>query len=359
MNSSKEMHEVGVRAFLSYSRSDEVQALMVAQKIRAIGVQLWVDKLDIRAGEKWDSAIQSALQNSTHVIVLLSQEAVASENVLDEIGLALDDKKTIIPLLLKPCDRPLRIRRIQYIDCTSDLDHATLLLSVRLQSSTCFSPAEKLHIRNHESVLLNFFQKRVRDALRFLAALAICSFITGSDISKSTSPNFTRSPNSENNLMGEVLRIAGTQLDVREMPLGSNGGPEVDKYLKSVGLPTGNPWSAAFIYWCFDRAAYNLSIENPLTRSASFARILPVIGSNGFLSVANAIADPDLIRPGMVFLINFGGGQGHVGIVEGRSGDFIETIEGNVNDFGGREGVGVFRMRRRISAINGGFWAAH
>ena len=50
----------------------------------------------------------------------------------------------------------------------------------------------------------------------------------------------------------DVLRIAEAELvsHVQEVPLGSNAGPRVEKYLKSVCLPAGNPWCAAFVNWC-------------------------------------------------------------------------------------------------------------
>lgn len=39
----------------------------------------------------------------------------------------------------------------------------------------------------------------------------------------------------------------------------------------------------------------------------------------------------------------------HVGIVESVSGNFITTIEGNTNTTGSRVGIGVYRLRRRIT----------
>src|SRR6266700_6758727 len=51
---------------------------------------------------------------------------------------------------------------------------------------------------------------------------------------------------SETPLQQEVIRFASTQLGVLENPLGSNRGPEVDGYLRSVGL---NPAAGSFL-WC-------------------------------------------------------------------------------------------------------------
>ena len=58
----------------------------------------------------------------------------------------------------------------------------------------------------------------------------------------------------------------------------------------------------------------------------------------------------------MVFVLATGGGKGHVGIVKEVNGVVLTTIEGNTNDGGSREGIGVFeRKGRRIADINLGF----
>jgi hypothetical protein len=58
-------------------------------------------------------------------VVVLSPRAVASENVLDEVGFAIDYGKGVIPVLLEACDIPIRISRLQRVDFTGDY-HAAL-----------------------------------------------------------------------------------------------------------------------------------------------------------------------------------------------------------------------------------------
>lgn len=57
----------------------------------------------------------------------------------------------------------------------------------------------------------------------------------------------------------------------------------------------------------------------------------------------------------MIFIMHFGNNAGHTGIVESVGGGFITTIEGNSSGGGHREGVGVFRLERKINRINKGF----
>ncbi len=72
-------------------------------------------------------------------------------------------------------------------------------------------------------------------------------------------------------LLAETLIFAATQIGVMEQPLGSNRGPEVDKYLQSVGIDPSQgsfPWCAAFVYFCFQQAAIGLGLANPVIKTA-------------------------------------------------------------------------------------------
>ena len=74
---------------------------------------------------------------------------------------------------------------------------------------------------------------------------------------------------SDSPLITKVLETAASQEGVREHPLGSNSGPEVNQYLASVGLGAGDPWCAAFVYWCFKKASGELGVQNKLIKTGS------------------------------------------------------------------------------------------
>jgi hypothetical protein len=79
-----------------------------------------VDQLDILGGQRWDRAVETALQTCQGMIAVLSPDALASNNVMDEVSYALEERKIIIPILLHACTIPFRLRRVQYIDFTAD-----------------------------------------------------------------------------------------------------------------------------------------------------------------------------------------------------------------------------------------------
>ncbi len=141
-----------------------------------------------------------------------------------------------------------------------------------------------------------------------------------------------------------ALLKAQSQIGVNEKPKGSNAGPEVEIYLESVGLKKGYAWCMAFVYWCVLQASLKSEITNPLKKTG------------GVLAQFNACKDfiVKIPQPGYIFIMDFGHGVGHTGFVDkilpnGK----IQTIEGNTNDDGSREGYEVAIRIRKISQIAG------
>ena len=107
--------------FVSYSRSDATFAEELALVLREIGLRIWIDQDDIPAGARWDSAIEQALRECQSLLAILSPASVKSQNVLDEIGFAIDEGKAVLPVVLSPCPVPLRVRRHQRIAYSGNL----------------------------------------------------------------------------------------------------------------------------------------------------------------------------------------------------------------------------------------------
>jgi TIR domain len=107
-------------AFFSYSREDSDFALRLARDLKAAGASVWLDQLDIVAGQPWDRAIEDALTNCPSMLVILSPASVNSTNVTDEVSFALEHRKTVIPVMYRDCAIPFRLRRIQSADFRQD-----------------------------------------------------------------------------------------------------------------------------------------------------------------------------------------------------------------------------------------------
>lgn len=149
-------------------------------------------------------------------------------------------------------------------------------------------------------------------------------------------------------LAAASLRIAITQLGVSEKPKGSNSGPEVDAYLRSIGLGKGYPWCMAFVYWCVEQACKELQgRRNPLVRTGG------VLRQWNETRLRKLTVRDRAIKPGDIFIMEFSRGMGHTGFVEKVAGGLIYTIEGNTNDEGSREGFEVCRRQRALGSLKG------
>lgn len=159
-------------------------------------------------------------------------------------------------------------------------------------------------------------------------------------------------------LVSAALAVAETQVGVTEAPPFKNTGEKVGEYLKSVGLGQGYHWCAAFVHWCFEQAAKELGVPNPLPKTGHCMTHWREAGKKGVRRITSqeAQGDPSLLMPGQVFIMHYGQDKGHTGFVAGVQGGLLETIEGNTNVAGSRNGDGVYRkVQRRIEDINMGF----
>lgn len=200
--------------FFSYAREDAEFVLKLAQKLRAVGVKLWLDQLDIFGGQHWDSAIEGALETCTDMIIVLSPESSASPNVMDEVAYALEKGKKIVPILLRSCDIPFRLRRVQYIDFTSGYDtgYRALLGALHIDQ-----PAQLLESDIPDDLRQTFLARRVnigrkqQSLLHFIETLTEKPEVSLSqkEISDRFKKDFREARDSEIYYRLEQLRLLG------------------------------------------------------------------------------------------------------------------------------------------------------
>lgn len=129
-----------------------------------------------------------------------------------------------------------------------------------------------------------------------------------------------------------VLRAAKLFTFVREEPKGSNAGQAVEAFQKHTGNSKGEAWCCSFVMTVLDGM-----VEHPLTRTGSCANLGAGAKEHGLLH-----GEP---VKGAIFLLWFPslGRFAHTGFLLGKNDDGSwNTIEGNSNPDGSREGYGVF-----------------
>ena len=153
-------------------------------------------------------------------------------------------------------------------------------------------------------------------------------------------------------LAAEIVKVATAEIGVEENS-GSNSGIRVKQYQAATDLGgTGWPWCAAFICWVVREAMENVGIH----QTPTFTR--PKTASAwGFESWSRAQDnstwtkkphDGD-IEAGDIVVFTFS----HIGIAisSPNKHGWVETIEGNTDGAGSREGGAVMRKKRHVSKI--------
>lgn len=232
----------------------------------------------------------------------------------------------------------------------------------RLNSTGCGPiPEDGVFDRTGTERAVRLFQARFPDVTGSPLEIdgEVGSLTWGAMFGASTVPANSAAPSA---LAQAAVAFAITQIGVMEKPIGSNRGPEVDRYLSAVGLDpaVGSfAWCVAFTHFCYRQAAEKLALPNPHIRTAGVLDHWNKAGRKPRVvrvTSARAADDPGLVKPGALFIIDLGKGLGHSGMVIEVANGRLVTIEGNTNDNGSRNGIGVFkREARKIAQINRGF----
>lgn len=112
------------QVFVSYSRHDIEIADALVSRLADAGLEVWIDRQDIRAGRHWRTEIVTAIDECDALILLLSPHSIASDNVLKEVTLAEGSNRRIFPVFIQETellpDMRYLLAGVQFIDFTGD-----------------------------------------------------------------------------------------------------------------------------------------------------------------------------------------------------------------------------------------------
>jgi formylglycine-generating enzyme required for sulfatase activity len=112
------------RIFLSYAREDESQVRGVYRRLLDAGFEVWMDKINLLPGQRWQQEIPHAIRHSDFILIFFSKHSVAKRGYVQrEFRLALDtleemppDAIHTIPIRLDDCQIPEQFRHLQWSD---------------------------------------------------------------------------------------------------------------------------------------------------------------------------------------------------------------------------------------------------
>ncbi|MDD4957338.1 MAG: toll/interleukin-1 receptor domain-containing protein [Candidatus Omnitrophica bacterium] len=107
-----------VNSFISYAVEDKEMAEKLHYAMTRAGIETFMAGISIEPGERWTEVIFEKLREAKWVFFLASKISCDSKAVQQELGGALVQQKTIVPLLIdiSPEELPGWIDRHQAID---------------------------------------------------------------------------------------------------------------------------------------------------------------------------------------------------------------------------------------------------
>jgi TIR domain len=129
-----------VRIFLSYAREDEMQVRGVYRRLIDAGFEVWMDKINLLPGQRWQQEIPRAIRNSDFILIFFSKNSVAKRGYVQrEFRLALDtleemppDAIHTIPIRLDDCQIPEQFHHLQWSDLSEEGEFDRIVRALRL-----------------------------------------------------------------------------------------------------------------------------------------------------------------------------------------------------------------------------------
>jgi len=99
------------QVFISYSRRDSETVESIVTQLEAEGIDVWLDREDIKPGQQWRKQIVEAIDTAEAFVLHLSPDSGASDNVLKELNLAEEALEPfVLPIMLKDMKIPDAMR---------------------------------------------------------------------------------------------------------------------------------------------------------------------------------------------------------------------------------------------------------
>ncbi len=83
--------------FLSHSSKDKNVANAVCATLEKEGIRCWIAPRDIRAGDSWGSSIIKGIEESRVMVIIFSENANASQQVMREVERAVQKNVVVVP----------------------------------------------------------------------------------------------------------------------------------------------------------------------------------------------------------------------------------------------------------------------
>ncbi len=122
--SIKNGNNLMTQVFLSYAHEDRGTMEQIRNSLRRESITVWTNTTDIQTGEVFTEAIKRGIEQADNMVYLLSPDSLNSTYCQQELDLAVELNKRIIPVRLRetnPAQEPTALRYLHYIDLTDNV----------------------------------------------------------------------------------------------------------------------------------------------------------------------------------------------------------------------------------------------
>jgi hypothetical protein len=109
------LEQLKPRIFISYSSKDQEFVDRLFLQLKQSGHPVWLNTESIPKGEHWYDEMVKGLRETDLLILIVSEDAIASKWVAEEWKTFLKTEKKIVPLLHRECKVPRALQKVEMI----------------------------------------------------------------------------------------------------------------------------------------------------------------------------------------------------------------------------------------------------
>src|SRR5690606_3508247 len=115
-----------MKVFISHSSKDKAFVRFLKDCLSANSIETWLDEDQLDLGDSLTTKLEGALDESTHLLIVLSPASIDSDWVQFELKKALNNSRTglmnkIIPIKYRDCQVPEELKDLIYGDLSNEV----------------------------------------------------------------------------------------------------------------------------------------------------------------------------------------------------------------------------------------------
>jgi len=126
----EKLRQLKPRIFISYSSKDQQFVDQLYLRLKQSGQPVWLNTESIPKGEHWYDEMSKGLRETDLLILVVSEDAIASGWVSKEWKTFLKMQKKVVPLLLRECKVPQAIKKLEMIKTSDENWYYKLLKAI-------------------------------------------------------------------------------------------------------------------------------------------------------------------------------------------------------------------------------------